>query len=145
MREGGLNRVINGFKICGICGDNKPVGEYYSHTAGTNYVQAYCKLCKNKVPKSQTPEAKRRRAATSRLWAYGVTQESFDTKFESQGRKCAICGTTDPSKSGWQTDHDHASNRFRGVLCNPCNLFIGLAKESVHTLMKAIMYLLEEK
>lgn len=53
---------------------------------------------------------------------YGITGEQWDTLFEIQGRVCAICGSENEK---WQTDHDHKTGRFRGVLCRHCNISLG--------------------
>lgn len=50
--------------------------------------------------------------------------------------QCAICGATD--KLCW--DHNHATGKFRGTLCNTCNLGIGLLKDSPYLLERAIEY-----
>jgi hypothetical protein len=61
---------------------------------------------------------------------YGITPEEWEITFEAQGRCCAGCKTTIPGKRGWQTDHCHETGAFRAILCQPCNLAIGLLKDS---------------
>lgn len=39
-----------------------------------------------------------------------------------QGKACEICGSGDRLV----VDHDHESKAIRGVLCNACNLYVGL-------------------
>lgn len=75
--------------------------------------------------------------------------EIFDLLFEVQGRRCAICGTSDPGKREWHLDHDHNCCRSpkicpacaRGVLCMGCNLGLGNFKDNKNALRKAIAYL----
>ncbi len=43
--------------------------------------------------------------------------------------------------TGPNVDHCHETGVVRGLLCGNCNVFIGLAKEDVQTLAKAIDYL----
>jgi hypothetical protein len=38
-------------------------------------------------------------------------------------------------------DHAHDSNRFRGWLCNACNLVLGMVNDDVVRLEKLIVYL----
>lgn len=40
-------------------------------------------------------------------------------------------------------DHDHKTNKFRGYICFKCNSFLGLAKDSIPNLQRAIDYLKE--
>jgi recombination endonuclease VII len=49
--------------------------------------------------------------------------------------------TSQSKKQGWHFDHDHITGKFRGILCAPCNLFIGLAKDDTAVLAGAIEYL----
>lgn len=41
-------------------------------------------------------------------------------------------------------DHDHYTSKIRGILCQECNHAIGLFKDDVELLKKAIEYLLKE-
>jgi len=38
-------------------------------------------------------------------------------------------------------DHNHKTNKIRGLLCKDCNLILGFAKDSVGTLLTAVTYL----
>lgn len=71
---------------------------------------------------------------------YGITPESWMALFESQGRCCAICKTTEPgSKRGWHTDHCHDTKKVRGILCLRCNVMLGHLKPEL--LSVALNYL----
>lgn len=73
---------------------------------------------------------------------YGITNKQWEELFEVQGKKCAICGTTEPGgRTGWHGDHDHATNKFRGILCNVCNVMLGHARDDLQILARAAEYL----
>jgi len=58
-----------------------------------------------------------------------------------ENKKCGICGSVSPSGSNWCLDHNHKTNKYRGILCHNCNTALGLLKDSVRILKKAIQYL----
>ena len=72
---------------------------------------------------------------------YGITKLERDQIFVSQDRKCAVCGTQDPGKHKWQTDHCHERGYVRGVLCWPCNVAIGQLRHDPSRLRRAADYL----
>ena len=77
-------------------------------------------------------------AAYKRNQMYGITQEWFDAKFIEQEGKCAIC--LRPLLKP-QLDHDHVSEKPRGLICRFCNLVLGNAHDSVLVLENSILYL----
>lgn len=79
--------------------------------------------------------------AKKKLKRYGLTQETFDALFDSQGRICAICKDFNPGPKGWQIDHDHVTGKVRGILCIHCNLALGHMKDRVDLLTEAASYL----
>jgi hypothetical protein len=83
------------------------------------------------------------KSSSMRLYTVGVTQEQFDTQFESQGKVCAICGSSDPKGNFWHTDHSHTTGKFRGVLCRFCNWMLGFANDNPEILQNAARYLSE--
>ena len=96
--------------------------------------------CKQKLKDSGGAKAKYRKDRLSAK--YGMSPDEWDILFLRQGSKCAICSAVDPGCSyGWNTDHDHLTNKVRGILCNGCNLMIGHAKDNIDRLRNAITYL----
>ena len=85
------------------------------------------------------------------LYRYGITIADFEFLFTKQGRRCGICGCSDPGPKGWVVDHVHVPGFFdlpaeikrlyiRGILCNGCNSGFGLLKEDPEILKSALVY-----
>jgi len=80
---------------------------------------------------------------------YHFTVDGFNALLASQGGGCAICGSTVPHGKGWHIDHNHAccpgrkscGKCIRGILCQKCNAALGMFKDKVDILKKAIEYL----
>ncbi len=76
-----------------------------------------------------------------RLQKYGIDDLIFNELLNQQNGKCAICKKDLPNKKSLHIDHDHKSNKVRGLLCSSCNLGLGLMNDSVELLSSAITYL----
>lgn len=76
---------------------------------------------------------------------YGITSDEWWKMFEEQDCRCKICKSNTTAGKGWHTDHCHTSNKVRGILCYHCNLLLGMAKDDVEVLSKAIEYLNTQK
>jgi hypothetical protein len=74
---------------------------------------------------------------------YGLDFKDYQKMLEAQGHKCAICGSPPPNnrKTRLAIDHCHKTGKVRGLLCDRCNRSIGLLKDNVSILQKAIEYL----
>jgi hypothetical protein len=73
---------------------------------------------------------------------YGITLNEYQNLITQQGGGCYICGRTkEPDGRRLSIDHDHNTNKVRGVLCYSCNKGLGLFYDDTHRLEKAIMYL----
>ena len=55
------------------------------------------------------------------LAQYGLTPGEYDAILVVQGGGCAICGGHNPSGQRLAVDHDHTTDRVRGLLCHSCN------------------------
>jgi hypothetical protein len=82
------------------------------------------------------------------LRQYGITLEAYETLLETQQNLCAICRKPEiqPTKHGDGTrelsvDHDHRTGRVRGLLCNRCNIRLGMVDDDLELLRKMIDYL----
>ena len=71
---------------------------------------------------------------------YGITLEQYKQLMSEQHGQCAICSRTS-GKRKLAVDHDHKSNKVRGLLCHTCNSALGLFYENVSFLQNAISYL----
>ena len=76
---------------------------------------------------------------------YGLTPAKWEAIFVAQGRRCGICGRTEPDgrdkTRAWHTDHDHVSGKVRGILCGGCNMGLGCFGDSVEAIRGAMRYL----
>jgi hypothetical protein len=81
---------------------------------------------------------------------FGISDAWFNETLAAQGERCAICRSPEPRGRGWAIDHDHGccpdnatscGSCIRGILCNPCNLALGLMGDSADTLNAAAHYL----
>ena len=74
---------------------------------------------------------------------YNLTPDEYDDMVSSQGGRCAICRTDDPQSARtkpWNVDHDHDTDKVRGLLCGPCNFGLGAFKDNVDVMAEAIRY-----
>jgi hypothetical protein len=131
------NFIIDGFKICPRCEKNKPVEEYHF---SLKKMSSYCKPCHGLMTRANWLKTKLIQRSQELMRLCGITLEQRDALFVAQGEKCDICGAVGESVI-WHTDHDHATAKFRGVLCSFCNNMLGMAKDNPETLRRAIEYL----
>jgi hypothetical protein len=92
---------------------------------------------------TRTPEELLKKRATIYLRKYGIPLEEKEQRIESQGKCCAVCGTT---KAGgrygtFHTDHDHETKKLRGELCQRCNFVLGNVKDNEALLFALQIYL----
>ena len=77
------------------------------------------------------------------LWSrYGLHGHEYEDLLEYEDHKCAICGEPFTEDTVVCVDHCHTTNKIRGLLCASCNKGLGMFKDSVSFLFKAIKYLL---
>lgn len=129
-----------------------------------------CKLCRSAKrraddgAKVRDSERKRRRYVEDASYRerirvnnirhrYGLPPERFAAILVDQDGLCAICRTSEPGPKGWNVDHDHdccagigsCGKCVRGLLCNKCNLAIGLLADDPDVLMRAHDYLIARR
>jgi hypothetical protein len=156
-RGGGRNLGIEadakaGVKLCPRCEVTKPLSEFY--ILGNGKRQSYCKRCILDLGNEwDNANREKVRESVRRSWAkntHGLTDEQYNALLESQGGGCAICGTTEPGGTSkkFHIDHDHSccegsrlcGECIRGLLCNSCNLGIGLFGDDPARLRSAANY-----
>ena len=123
---------------------------------GSQGVNAYCKPCRAALSKAEyhankekhrarkdkaIKENPRRQKGYYLKNRFNISMKEWETIFNNQGKVCAICKIDKPSGMGWHTDHDHETNKVRGILCMNCNMALGLFKDKVEFLASAVLYL----
>jgi hypothetical protein len=158
-------------KICVKCKEEKQLTEFAKDKYNKDGLTFRCKKCRNKHyneyykenPEKQKEKNERqainrknfydsdkgvessRRAHLKR--SFGISLEEYNEMSERQNHICAICGGYETSYRNkvLSVDHSHKTGVIRGLLCNTCNRALGLFKEDIDVLKKAIDYLLKNE
>ena len=124
----------------------------YMHEWRRTHPEAYARAKEGiKRWRLANPEkVKAQRAKDNRkqtLRRHKLTEEQFTEMAKTQGYRCAVCRDSVP-KGRWkklQVDHDHRTGKRRGLLCQNCNILLGLANDNINTLLAAAAYLGDPK
>jgi len=95
----------------------------------------------------------RKRSGTYKKWmrhryyktTYKISDDEKDDILKRQEGVCAICESIVDNPKNWHLDHCHVTGKIRGVLCHKCNQGLGLFKDDIIILEKAIKYLNENR
>ena len=72
---------------------------------------------------------------------YGLSIEQLNAIIQVQDDKCPICQTPLATVGQQCIDHDHVTGFNRGVLCHNCNIGLGMFRDSIDSLLRAVRYL----
>ncbi len=143
-------------KRCRKCGEVKPLCDFSPCTMGALGRNSWCKLCLAAWTKMRREEFKkdpewlrkyRKHHKDRSLREYGLTPEDYEAMHAKQEGVCAICGKPETAKSRHGTlrrlcvDHCHSTGAVRELLCTNCNTGIGVFREDITVLEKAVAYL----
>ena len=108
-------------------------------------------LCKTCYNSKERVTAKQRREdnpewARARSVKYNILKQGIDISLEDyltlmdSTTTCDICHKVIDKKNK-HCDHDHSNGKVRGVLCNKCNMALGLIDDNTSVLEGMIEYL----
>jgi formate dehydrogenase maturation protein FdhE len=126
---------------CGSCKKWKIPTEFFKDSRNWNGIRSICKECSNGKDNEY-------------MWKYNIEKkyslpiEQYEELLVKQNGVCAICGSkqTDSKKHGRLCiDHDHETEKIRGLLCSNCNTALGLMKDDITRLARAIEYLTNQQ
>lgn len=102
-----------------------------------------CRICDNAHSRQWYSVNAERALLQNRLRKYGLSAEQYDAMLRRQNGVCAICGKPETSRKTklLSVDHDHRTNRVRGLLCTRCNVAIGLLGHDASRLHSAVDYI----
>lgn len=120
-------------RLCTRCNTEKSLDQFY---AGSQRPCKDCDRTRRREHARQNPNQGRNSKLKNR---YDISLEQFNTLVQAQGGKCGICGET--PERGLVVDHDHETDRVRALLCDHCNLALGLYDDNPTLLRRAASYL----
>lgn len=139
-------------KTCNKCAEEKSVSEFFKDKANkTDGLYSICKKCKS-ISQERWRENNRdkynakMRAYNSknyqrlRIMRYNLTPKEHARMLLEQKGVCAICGDLPKGKRPLAIDHNHTTEKVRGLLCYGCNRALHVL-ETVELLAKAQSYL----
>ena len=142
-------------KKCIECDESKPLDDFPK--AGGGYYKSRCKPCFNyyQAKRREQPEQKARiqrswKKASAKYYTvekrrnktlrqYGLTEDTYNQMYDDQNGLCYIC----QDDLTLVVDHCHTSNRLRKLLCNSCNIGLGVFKDNPDILRQAALYIEE--
>lgn len=131
-------------KTCNKCQGLKWLKEFPSDGGSGNKdgLRGTCRDCYNenqrRISKENYDPRRKKKGHLKSL--YGLTLEEYDALLASQDGACAICKKK-PTTKMLAVDHDHNTNRVRGLLCSNCNQALGQFGDDPSLIQKAINYL----
>jgi hypothetical protein len=133
---------------CGKCGGLK-------HRLSSGATR--CRNCHNRQGREYYRASSARRENMRRTYVlrkYGISFQELEDLLQRHSERCAICRRpwtqcVSAKRSRYDArflqylcvDHDHATGKVRGLLCNGCNTAIGMFQEDAARLAAAAEYL----
>lgn len=154
-----VTRLLPPTKTCRKCQKILLRSEFYSRPDRGPYgLRNQCKTCTKqqlaaipKTPHAQLPPEKKarrkqifRKSLLKRL--YGMTPDDYTSRLAAQGGVCAVCKSSvvggRHAQGTFIIDHCHTTGAVRGLVCNRCNLALGVIKDDPVLLLQLRAYLL---
>lgn len=142
----GCNDKVHGKGLC-----KKHYMRYFRHgdySVGSRFVPpktCFVTSCGKK------PHTKGFCASHKYIYINGLTADIYDKMLCSQGYACRVCRRDFVKTPHIDHDHECCSGRqscgrcVRGLLCQQCNMMLGLAKDSPEVLKSAVRYLYDSQ
>ena len=139
-------------KVCRRCKEEKSRDEFGKSTHFSDGLQGECIPCRKIINQNKREYRKRtpgKRKNEHLTYLYKITMAQYNEMLESQNGKCRICKRKDDDGKMLSVDHDHeccpgrrsCGKCIRGLLCQRCNLIIGLVGDDASVLASAAEYL----
>lgn len=116
-------------RYCRHCKTRKFITDFFLKKTGYSYK---CIDCRNIKPKDRIK-------ANFLKHKYNLSLDDYKLMLVDQNNCCYICSNV--FKKTPYVDHCHTTDQVRGLLCQYCNTGLGMFKDNIDNLYKAIDYL----
>lgn len=126
-------------KTCTMCKECKNITNFsFIHTRKEG-LNNRCNDCRKLVAKKLYLKNKEQHKNWGLKRLYNITIEEYYALCKKQDNKCYIC----KEEKDLAIDHSHKTGDIRKLLCEDCNMGLGLFDENVLTIHRAIEYLIK--
>ena len=151
--------LVDGIEMitCNTCGSKKEVNEDNFIKRSDNKLgwRRQCRCCVKyrRSINEYTEEGILKKSNEQLKIKFGLTRTELEAIYIAQNMSCKICGTEglvhgikksykDKIKT-LHVDHCHATGKIRGLLCNSCNVAMGMMNDDIDIMKNAIKYIEE--
>lgn len=138
-----------GLLCCNKCKEEKSLTDFTRDKKRWSGRRSQCKACDhfyyakkgneyyhiNKEKISQKAKWYRRKAE------FNFTKEDYYKMLSQQQGVCAICHAAPPPNKLLYIDHNHKTQKVRGLLCQHCNSGLGMMRDNITICRNAALYL----
>lgn len=149
-----IHQLTTGLKFCPSCSVNKPLADFREHDRSKDGMRYKCRACEAKnlrLSRLRRGIVKKKPSIKNSLSLrdfhlrrnYGISEAELIRILKLQDNKCGIC-SVEVTIQSCCLDHCHTTEKVRGALCRKCNTGLGMFRDNLHLLYKAIIYLIRK-
>lgn len=145
--------------VCTKCKETKTRVEMSLDASRRDGISSWCKLCRAVSSRKwgqNNPDKVKEQSKQKRLKPFNPTQardyilkyrydlslEDYNNKLKNQNYSCAICKRDSREMTYYlHVDHNHTTGKVRGLLCSPCNTYLGYIRDNPEVYHNGLTYL----
>jgi hypothetical protein len=134
--------MLKAGRVCNVCTTELADGNWYkSLQRACTYLCNTCNANRSRQWAANNPaKLKETHRKTKLKTKYGISIEEYETMHIKQNGRCFLC-ESESERRPLNVDHCHKTGKVRKLLCDKCNLALGLVGDSVELLENFIRYL----
>lgn len=128
-------------KLCKKCNIVKDITKFHKNKSTKDGLSHWCSKCNIKYEHSQDRTEYKKEY---NIKSYGISLEEYNIILINQDNRCPGCNRKFDNKNKItkpNIDHNHSTNKVRGLLCGKCNTILGYANDNITVLYNLIKYL----
>lgn len=125
-------------RICSRCNTEKCALDFSQNKTSPDGLSSQCKACDRERHSANNSELKWEKHLWYKFW---MRPFEYYLKLKEQDGVCAVCHKLCQTGKRLGVDHNHDTHVNRGLLCQNCNVMLGVAQEDILILESAINYL----
>lgn len=128
-----------------------PIERFSKNNSIPRKYQYACRDCSAITSKEWHINNPAKRKDKNLFWHFGITLAQYSKMLAAQNNVCKICKNPETFKNTkgivkhLAVDHNHTTNKIRGLLCQSCNHALGFIKENFEHALNLAKYIQEDQ